>query len=65
MRHSDGVRCHKTVTFYLMSATGGDLSLHDREFDDVQWFPTGEALTVMTHGNEVKVVEKGLSMASG
>ena len=64
VRPPDGVRCHKTVYFYLMSATGGDISRHDQEFDDVRWFPDGEALKVMTYGNEVKVVEKGLSMAS-
>ena len=64
VRPPDGVRCHKTVFYYLMSAKGGDISQHDREFDHVRWFPAGEALKVMTYGNEVKVVEKGLSMAS-
>ena len=61
---SDGVRCHKRVYFYLMSASGGDISLHDREFDRVEWFPADEALTIMTYGNEVWIVEKGLTMAS-
>ena len=64
MRHSDGVRCHKTVTFYLMSATGGDTLEHDHEFDEVRWFPVSEALKTMTYENEAKVVEKGFSMAS-
>ena len=64
VRPPDGVRCHKTVYYYLMSATGGDISLHDQEFDEVRWFPAAEALTAMSYGNEVKVVEKGLSMAS-
>ena len=61
----DGARRHKTVYYYLMTATGGDMSLHDGEFDDVRWFPVPEALRTMTHQNEVKVVEKGLSMAAG
>ena len=64
VRPPDGVRCHKTVFYYLMSATGGDISQHDQEFDYVRWFSAGEALNVMTYGNEVKVVEKGLSLAS-
>ena len=64
VRPGDGARCHKTVHFYLMSATGGDISLHDREFDEVRWFPVGEALEAMTYRDEAKVVEKGLSMAS-
>ena len=59
-----GVRCHKTVYYYLMTATGGDMSRHDSEFDDVRWFPASEALRAMTYQNEVKVVEKGLSMAA-
>lgn len=64
VRPPDGVRIHKTVHFYLMSATGGDVSQHDREFDDVRWFPANEALSAMTYENEVRVVEKGLSVAS-
>ena len=65
VRPGDGARCHKAVHFYLMSATGGDISLHDSEFDEVRWFPVREALAAMSFENEVKVVEKGLSMASG
>ena len=64
VRPSDKVRCHKTVFFYLMSPTGGDIALHDREFDKVRWFPAREAQRTMTYGNEVEIVAKGLSMAS-
>ena len=64
VRPGDGARCHKTVYYYLMSATGGNMSRHDREFDRVQWFPVAEAITTMAYQNEVEVVEKGLSMAS-
>ena len=63
VRPTDGVRCRKSVLFYLMSATGGDTSRHDHEFDDVRWFPVPEALRTLTYGNEAKIVEKGLSMA--
>ena len=63
VRHSDGVRCHKTVTFYLMSATGGDTSEHDHEFDEVRWFPATEALKTLTYPSEAGVVEEGISMA--
>ena len=64
VRPSDKVRCHKTVGFYLMSATGGDISRHDHEFDEVRWLPASEASKIMTYGNEVEIVEKGLAMAS-
>ena len=60
----EGVRCHKTVHFYLMSATGGDVSLHDHEFDFAKWVPVEQALKTLTYENEVKIVQKGLSMVS-
>ena len=56
------VRYHKTVHFYLMSATGGSVDQHDWEFDRAQWFPAGEALAVMTYPTERTIVEKALEM---
>ena len=64
VRPSDMVRCHKRVYFFLMSATGGDVSLHDHEFDNVKWFPVAEALGSMSYDNEVRVVGKGLAVAA-
>ena len=64
VRPQDGVRCHKRVFFYLMSPTGGDVSQHDHEFDEVRWLPVEEALRTLTYENEVKVVQKGLSIIS-
>jgi len=58
----EGVRYHKTVHFYLMSAIGGSVDQHDWEFDRVQWFPAAEALAVMTHPNERAIVEKALDL---
>ena len=63
VRTQDGVRCHKTVHFYLMVPTGGDLSLHDPEFDLVRWFPEPEIFKAMTHDSEAAIVEKALAMA--
>ena len=63
-RSDNGVRFHKTVLFYLMAAVGGDVSLHDHEFDVVKWLPVENALKTLTYENEVRVVEKGLSMVS-
>ena len=59
---AEGVRYHKTVHFYLMSATGGSVDQHDWEFDRVQWFPAEEALAVMTYPNERVMVEKALAV---
>ena len=55
---------HKTVLFYLMSATGGSTDLHDHEFDDVQWFPADTALRSLKYDNEAAIVKDGLEMAS-
>lgn len=56
------VRYHKTVHFYLMKPVGGELSLHDPEFDIVQWFPAREALKVMSYANDVRIIKKALTM---
>ena len=61
---ADGRRCHKTVFFFLMSAIGGTVSLHDHEFDVVKWLPAESAVDTLTYENEVKIVRKGLSMVS-
>ena len=59
-RPGDGAICHKTVYFYLMAPTGGDLSLHDNEFDVAEWFPLGHALDSLTYKNEADIVQKGI-----
>ncbi len=58
-----GERIHKTVHFFLMEATGGNLSNHDHEFDDVRFFSVQEALSVMTFPTERQLVEQALSVA--
>ena len=63
-RYGDGAPCHKVVHFYLMSASGGDLSLHDHEFDYVRWLPASEALDTLTYDNEVQVVKNALHLIS-
>ena len=58
---TDGIRCHKTVHFYLMAARGGSTTLHDPEFDEARWFPVEEGLRVMTFPNESEVVRRALA----
>ena len=64
VRSQDGARCHKTVYFYLMSPTGGDVSRHDREFDVVRWIPVEEALDTLTYPDEVRIVQKGVALVA-
>jgi 8-oxo-dGTP pyrophosphatase MutT (NUDIX family) len=52
------VRHFKTVHFYLMEMTGGDVANHDAEYDVAEWFPLEEAVGKMSYPNETRVVEK-------
>ena len=54
----NAVRYHKTVHFYLMEPVGGDVSLHDPEFDVVRWFPMDEALNILIYPNETTVMRQ-------
>lgn len=59
-RPSGTTRYHKRVHFFLMRVTGGDLSLHDPEFDEVRWFPAEEAARRLTFPNEASMVRCAL-----
>ena len=59
----DGERIHKTVHFFLMEPTGGDLTARDHEFEDVRFFPIAEALTLLTFPTERQLVEQALTVA--
>ena len=61
MRPPDGVRCRKVVHYFLMRAVGGDTEQHDAEFDEVRWFPGGEALAIMQYPNEARTLERALA----
>jgi 8-oxo-dGTP pyrophosphatase MutT (NUDIX family) len=49
---AEGARIHKTVHYWLMEATGGDVTGHDHEFDDVAWFAIPEAERHMSFETE-------------
>ncbi len=55
-----GLRHHKTVHFFLMEATGGDVRDHDWENDEAAWFPADQALAVMAFPNEAAMVRRAL-----
>jgi 8-oxo-dGTP pyrophosphatase MutT (NUDIX family) len=52
----EGVRVRKSVRFFLMCATGGDVALHDHEMEDVRWFPLEEALETAAYRGEREVL---------
>ncbi|MFI5262737.1 MAG: NUDIX hydrolase [Candidatus Limnocylindrales bacterium] len=54
----DHVRIHKTVHYFLMVPTGGDLAAHDHEFDEVAWIALDEADALMRHETERQIVAR-------
>ncbi len=53
-----GTRIHKTVHYFLMEPTGGDLARHDHEFDQVRWISFADAPTFLTFETERALVAK-------
>ncbi len=54
----DKVRFQKQVRHFLFEAIGGDTSLHDAEYDRVEWFSIPEALRRVTYQNEVNILSQ-------
>ncbi len=61
-RREPNARYHKTVHYYLMAPVGGGIDLHDPEFDVVQWFPSEEALELLTYDNEAEVLRRAIEV---
>ena len=53
-----GTRIHKTVHYFLMEPTGGDLGQHDHEFDQVKWLALLEAPSLLTFETERALVAR-------
>jgi 8-oxo-dGTP pyrophosphatase MutT (NUDIX family) len=51
-----GTRFSKTVHYFLMEATGGDLADHDQEFELVRWLPFSQATSTLTFESERDLV---------
>jgi 8-oxo-dGTP pyrophosphatase MutT (NUDIX family) len=54
----EDVRVRKTVHFFLMRATGGDVSDHDDEMEDVRWFPLERAMKRAAYRGEREVLAR-------
>jgi 8-oxo-dGTP pyrophosphatase MutT (NUDIX family) len=53
-----GTRIHKTVHYFLMDETGGDLGQHDHEFESVRWVAFDEAQHLLTFETERALVAR-------
>lgn len=56
----EGARVRKQVRFFLMRATGGDVSSHDEEMEDVRWFPMRRATKRAAYRGEREVIERAV-----
>ena len=54
----DQVRYYKQVRHFLFEATGGDIALHDHEYDRVAWFPLPEACRRISYANEANILSQ-------
>ena len=54
----DGERISKKVSFFLMDAVGGDVSLHDDEMEQVDWFPLEVAEQKASYRTEQEVLRR-------
>jgi 8-oxo-dGTP pyrophosphatase MutT (NUDIX family) len=52
----DGTRIHKTVHYFLMEPTGGDLARHDHEFERVRWIAFDDAGALLSFATERDLV---------
>ena len=57
-------RIHKTVHYFLMVPTGGDLGRHDHEFDEVRWVGFDEAPQLLTFETERALVARAAVAAA-
>lgn len=60
-----GTRIHKTVHYFLMVPTGGDLGRHDHEFDEVRWIGFDEASSLLSFETERALVARAAEAAAG
>jgi 8-oxo-dGTP pyrophosphatase MutT (NUDIX family) len=60
----EGVRVRKRVHFFLMRATGGDVTNHDTEMEDVRWFPLRSAIKRAAYKGEREVIERAADRLS-
>jgi 8-oxo-dGTP pyrophosphatase MutT (NUDIX family) len=61
----DGTRIRKTVHYFLMEPTGGDLARHDHEFEAVRWVPFSEAGALLSFQTERDLVATAESRLGG
>jgi 8-oxo-dGTP pyrophosphatase MutT (NUDIX family) len=60
-----GTRINKTVHYFLMVPTGGDLARHDHEFERVRWVKFSDAPALLTFETERALVAQAATRIAG
>lgn len=55
-------RYYKQVRHFLFEAIGGDVALHDHEYDLAEWFSLPEACRRLTYPNETQILYQAEGM---
>lgn len=55
----------KTVRYFLMEYSGGNVNDHDWEVDDVAWFPIDIALTKVVYKGDKEILQKAKQKLEG
>ena len=52
----------KVVEYFLMMPTGGSFDQHDQEFDEVNWYDIHHASKILTHKNQIHIIDKAVQI---
>jgi 8-oxo-dGTP pyrophosphatase MutT (NUDIX family) len=58
----EDVRIRKTVHFFLMRHTGGDVANRDDEMEEIRWFPLERAIKRAAYRGERDVLERAAEL---
>lgn len=60
----EGEKIKKTVYYFLMEYTGGDITKHDHEMENVEWLPKEKVEERLTYKSDQKVWQEALKVIS-
>lgn len=55
---SDNVRCKKSVSYFLVRQTGGDVAEFGPEVDEARWFSIDDAIASVSYRGDVELIKK-------
>lgn len=55
---SNNVRCKKSVSYFLVEQTGGDIAQFGPEVDEARWFGIEDAITTVSYRGDIELIRK-------